>query len=572
NLGNIRTASRKVFFGLPERAGIGSGFNAYDAYVKTNSDIRYFNTQSPYTAVTGAFGSNTRSILDVDFARNVTPLWNISSQLIISDIDKYTARARKNDRQTKTYDFTINTWYKSQSGRYELTAAINRFGHQEAQQGGVLVNSSDPFKYNESEVLLNDASSEELRLQFHALQQYILNEQFQAYWQTDYRIQHAEYSSIENELSKAVLPTNQDTTKSFVAYNEWINEAGLKGYWRKWFYQVYAKRKDYSYEQEYFIKKGRNYFDPSGKEIKDTVRVMQTGRTSGAEHGLGGFMRLDFDSLNYVSASGEFLQTGDHKLEGRLVLPWFEGSYTRMQSAVPLFYRRFEGLEYNFNTDFRSQQTDRIRGKLKWNWRGLQLEPALTLTNYVDYIYLQNVSDQYLKVQGKDELREISLEPRQAAGTAQVWSPEFNLKWQFWKRFHLEGQVIYTLRTGDEKDVFEIPQWYGKAKFYFESGLILQKKINLQLGTDLYFLSAYRGFDYDPITQHFFRQSDGQRAFEVAGKPVADVFMNLRFGTFYLFVKYTNGFQSEDSPSYITPYYIIAQPGLDFGIKWRFFD
>src|SRR5690606_30724148 len=75
DLGNIATASRPIFFEVPEQIGVTPGFTVYDRYWEARR-IRYFDTKSPYTNLKLSLGGKGRSITDVSFARNINPRWN----------------------------------------------------------------------------------------------------------------------------------------------------------------------------------------------------------------------------------------------------------------------------------------------------------------------------------------------------------------------------------------------------------------------------------------------------------------------------------------------------------------
>lgn len=49
DLGNIGSAAKPVYFGLPEQIGLSSGFDAYDLYFKDPSQRKYYDSKSPFT-------------------------------------------------------------------------------------------------------------------------------------------------------------------------------------------------------------------------------------------------------------------------------------------------------------------------------------------------------------------------------------------------------------------------------------------------------------------------------------------------------------------------------------------
>ena len=55
DLGNIGSAAKPVYFGLPEQIGLSSGFDAYDLYFKDPSQRKYYDSKSPFTEMAAFF-------------------------------------------------------------------------------------------------------------------------------------------------------------------------------------------------------------------------------------------------------------------------------------------------------------------------------------------------------------------------------------------------------------------------------------------------------------------------------------------------------------------------------------
>ena len=97
DLGNIGSAAKPVYFGLPEQIGLSSGFDAYDLYFKDPSQRKFYDTKSSFTEMAAFFGGGHRNLLDLSFARNVNPRWNIG-------FDFSTQRVRKTLNPSKRED------------------------------------------------------------------------------------------------------------------------------------------------------------------------------------------------------------------------------------------------------------------------------------------------------------------------------------------------------------------------------------------------------------------------------------------------------------------------------------
>jgi hypothetical protein len=75
DLGSIGTATRPIYFEVPDVIGVSSGFSAYDV-VWNREQIRYWDTKSPYSNMSVILGGRGRSITRATYSRNISPQWN----------------------------------------------------------------------------------------------------------------------------------------------------------------------------------------------------------------------------------------------------------------------------------------------------------------------------------------------------------------------------------------------------------------------------------------------------------------------------------------------------------------
>ncbi|BDD10206.1 hypothetical protein FUAX_26380 [Fulvitalea axinellae] len=564
NLGNVGTAAKEVFFTPPKIIGKTSGFSVYDYYFKSADKVKFYNTKSPYTSLYWALGSNSRSVLDVSFSRNITPLWNIGADFSFNDVDKAVARSTRNDTETRTTQFDIYTWYKAKSGRYELLANFTTFSNEVRETGGVLIPTNGVFSYDDARLVLNDTDAEakDKRTNVHLFHQYNLLNGLGVYHEADWLSTSNRYEAFENDASKAKYPIlmGKDTTSERSTFTSLTNEMGVKGHWRKWYYQAFFKNRVLSFSQKFV-----------------------SGTEDDIENSVGGYMRLDIDSTNRISLRGELLLTGDHRFSGKYEGDWFDVSYVREQYAAPYIYDRYTTNHQDWSESFNSQQVDQIKGRAKFDWRGwFHFYPGITLTNFANYLYFVNVTpaDEQVSVDPTQEdgrpkyksLRPVQIQPRQTSGVAQVLSPEAEFEATF-GNFGFKGKAVYSIVTGGSSDVFPMPDLFVNAGVYWENKVIMNK-IGLRLGVDVHWASEYYAYGYDPTSQQFYLQQESgtSNSISVEGFTNVDLYMNIKMKYFRLFLKYRDATLAQDQVNFVTPYYVVAEPGLDFGISWFFFD
>ena len=540
DLGNEGTATKWIYYHMPREIGRTSGYNAYDIYYSYPNSIRYFNTKSPFTDIQLILGNKSRSTLDVDFSRNINPGWNAGFDFSTQDIDKLLNSQGKNDTHIKTTEFDIYSWFRSKNSKYNLLTYFNRFEHNVYEQGGIIITPNEsPFKYNEAPTYLNNAKVKDFRFSVHAYQEYKWRKALTFFHEFDLTKQEVTYFAVEDQLSRFKFPVfiNQDTTSQKSKYAQVENELGIKGIWKRWLYMLYAKHRNVNFSQKYIPE----------KETDNEFYV-------------GAYMRLDLDSLSKstVSISAQLGLDGRHRLRGEFVSDYADLSYERAQFAPTYLASNYFGNHLQWHNNFSDQQSDQIKAKLKYkksDW--LEFNPKMSLTNLANYIYY-----------------DIDRMPKQTSAFGQIWTFGTDFNVTFLKNVHFDNEFIYSLTSGGSAELFRLPDMFFNSKLYF-AGAVYQDKLFIETGFNLHYTSKYYADDYDPTTQQFYLQDKslsypiGQR---VGGYVIADAYLSFRISTFRAFFKYVNLFQKTNEGYFVSPFYTGPPSGLDFGIKWTFFD
>ena len=533
HLGNNGTAMRPLYYQLPQNIGVTSGFHSFDPYVITPQDIRYYDTKSPYTRLGVNFGGNGRSLVDVSFSRSDSTILNVGF-----DFKRITSDKQVGELQNRGDHNVLATIYgfyaRWNPGKYQILANFTRMRHQQFESGGVMPLASgsldDLFIADSAEVWLNNAESEEIRTNLHIYHQYQIHKLFQVYHQFDHTPQKIRFEDLNLASDGAFFDQfliSESETVDASSFETIRNELGIKGVHKGIFYNFFLTRRDIQYVPKYL---------PSTGFVK--------------EYYLGANLRYTLGSQTF-QFHGEVQDGGSYRFRGSFTNKFLEASYTRVQYDPSFLHRDYFGNHREWHLAFTSPSADVIEGSLKLQTEKVDFYPKVTLTNVNDHIYFNQ-----------------SKLPDQASGAAQIFSPEILFNWRFLSKLELSTQVVYATVTGEAEEVFRVPEWLINTQLAYNDN-IFDDKLEIQVGIDTQYRSAFYGHDYDPTIQQYFLQDE----FEIPDYLVADVFVNFKVGRALLFAKLVFANQGLNIPGYFTaPYYLAQRRVFDWGITWQFYD
>ncbi|PZV82242.1 putative beta-barrel porin [Algoriphagus aquaeductus] len=538
DLGNIGSAAKPMYYSVPEVIGVTSGFHAYDLYFRDPSKRKFFDTKSPFTEMSAFFGGGNRNMLDVAFARNVNPRWNIGLDFNTLRIRKTLNPAQRDDHMTVQNAYGLHTNYRSENGRYWLLAAFSRMKHVVNEIGGIIPPEVDPnslyFTYEDAKVWLQNTRARDLRQDFHLYHEYKLGNGLQFYHVFDRKNQNLVVESLLDTPDALFFNSNRfnnpDTTQNKNDFEEWRNEFGLKGTFKGFYYNSFMKLRNGRMESPFFPNK----------------------RSAFNEFYIGGELIGKISEKWEVSADGEYLIPGNFKIHGIFISPWLDVEYTKALYKPTSMQQIYYGNHFQWENNFSDIGVDQVRGSIKVDLENLRLRPSLTLNRVNNYIYF-----------GEDQL------VAQASGEAFMIMPGFAANFRLGKKFRLDAEVIFTQVSGEAADQFRIPKWYGNTRFYFDSPLF-NENVFVQLGVDVRYKSSFFAEAYNPSYQQFYLQN----TFNVYGYPVADIFLDFRINRTRVLFKYNhlNAGMMSNEGYFVTPDYTGYRSFLDLGITWYLFD
>ena len=535
NLGNLGTALRPVFYTLPTQVGIRSGFDAYVPYYITAEEIEYFDTKSPYTPLDVVLGGKGRAVTNVKHTRNITPYWNAGFHFRKINADKQVASFGKGDNQTSSTAYYLHTDYQSPNGKYRGLFSFTRINHKVYEQGGITIPEGDPvnsyFDPN-ANVNLADAQSQDFRIGLNIYNHYKLRDEFQLYQSFEY-IQNRNFYN-DNPLGAdadfySQILINPDSTTDQFQTSQVVNEFGIKGDLAKMFYSFFVKFRNVNHFSRY-LPNNQQFFENSG----------------------GFDLRYDFDSLQFIRSSGEYILGGFYRFGGHYFNKFFTVEYWRTQSRPGIIEDTYFGNHFEWQNNFATPSSDLLKGSLIYKNKFMRIEPFASITNVKNNIYY-----------------DYDQTPSQATGAAQLLSFGLNLDLSIGNKIFWENEGIYTDVTGDDEAVnsFRIPELFINSKLYYGS-FWFDEKIYIMFGVDGHYKSDLYAPAYNPVLQQFYLQDD----FLIPSYVLLDAFIEFQIIHVSVFLKFEHINQKADFGYFTHPYY-IGQPRIfDLGVRWMFFN
>ncbi|RAI87992.1 putative porin [Algoriphagus yeomjeoni] len=543
DLGNIGSAAKPIFYEIPDVIGTRSGFSVYDLYYHAPEDNKYFDTKSPFTEMSAFFGGGQRNMLDLAFARNINPRWNVGFNF-------HTIRARKtlnpnarDDNMVVQNSYSLHTNYRSENGKYWFLGNFSRMLHEVNEIGGIIPPEEDStsvyFTYEDAKVWLSNTQASDLRQEYRFYHEYSVRDELQIYHIFDQKNKDFTLTAAlagsdsffypSERLNAQEDNTQEDTTRNYSDFKEWGNEVGFKGSFKGFYYNAYGKFRAGRMESTFY----------PDKNIFNEVYI-------------GGELIGKISDQWSISADGEYLIPGAFRLHGLFISPWLEVDYTKAVYKPTAMQQMYYGNHYQWDNDFNNIGVDQVRGVFKLDFNNIKLRPSLTINRVNNYVFFN---------QGR--------EAEQASGEAFMLIPGLKSSIRVGQKFQWDTEVIFTQISGESSDNFRIPQLYANSKFYFDSPMF-NENVYVQLGLDIRYHSDYYAEAYNPSTQQFYLQND----FNVYAYPVADIFLDFRINRTRVLLKYNhlNSGLMENEGYFVTPDYTGYKSFIDLGITWYLFD
>ena len=575
DLGNIGTAIRPVFYKAPEQIGTLLGYDAYTLYNIKPSEVRYYNTKSPFSRIIYVPGGGEQDLLQFELSRNVDSLWNVgvNVQRISSNKTLVDKSATSDNTANSHWDFTIHSNYQTRNKKYSLLAYVNLADRNINDQGGLVLEQNTtlnrPSSYDEmlkldgNKPILTTAFSRDKSYNFHLYHEYVGYKAFQIYQNIDVQTRKIQFGDKgfatnwqsgfypfayqkKDIMAKGVrYPTDTATFRKLAldsVYNENVYtnyeiKTGLKGFYKGFNYRAHFRQR---------------FFSNSVYSLNTSVPNKDYSIIDGNESFLGLWLNQYFkDSTRAFGEVETSLDLQNFRINGEFQGKWLNVGGSYISTTPTLVQQRMLNNAFRWKNDkLSSVGSLNVYAYTDLRLGNLILRPSAEITQIADYIYFdKNAFIKQDTVEKKIGIFKIGL----------------GLEYK-WKKFSITNQFFV---TESKSKIITFPEIFINSRLAVD--LLFRKKLFIQTGVDINYQSEYFGNAYMPVTQQFYLQ-DKQA---IQGYAQVDVFADLRINRVRIFFKFAHA--NYRLPLIKSNYY--AAPGfagmgrvLAFGVHWLLFD
>ena len=575
DLGNIGTAIRPVFYKAPEQIGTLLGYDAYTLYNIKPSEVRYYNTKSPFSRIIYVPGGGEQDLLQFELSRNVDSLWNIglNVQRISSNKTLVDKSATSDNTANSHWDFTIHSNYQTKNKKYSLLAFINLADRNINDQGGLVLEQNTtlnrPNSYDEmleldgNKPILTTAFSRDKSYNLHLYHEYVGYKAFQFYQNIDIQTRKVQFGdkgfatnwqsgfypfAYREDASSTVgvkYPTDTATFKKLAldsvynenAYTNYEIKTGLKGFYKGFNYRAHFRQR---------------FFTNSVYSLDTSIPNKDYSIVDGNESFLGLWLNQYFkDSTRAFGEVEVSLFSKNFRINGEFQGKWLNVGGSYISTTPTLAQQRMLNNAFRWKNDkLSSVGSLNVYAYTDLKLGNLILRPSAEVTQIADYIYFdKNAFIKQDTVEKKIGIFKIGL----------------GLEYK-WKKFSTTNQFFV---TQSKSKIITFPEIFINSRLTVD--LLFRKKLFIQTGIDINYQSEYFGNAYMPVTQQFYLQ-DKQA---IQGYAQVDVFADLRINRVRIFFKFAHA--NYRLPLIKSNYY--AAPGfagmgrvLAFGVHWLLFD
>ncbi len=548
SLGSLGSPLFDLFYSRfnPDQPGRTLGMDTYDPYFPKTDNFRVYDTKSPFIDLGVILAGANRTTIDISFSRNINDHWNVGFDTHRITADKQNGLSEEGDRRLESSIFDVYSFYEHPSEKYDVLVSISNMVFDIAETGGVTFSTSDSldielFQYEDAQIQLRNATSQDRRFRVHLMQQFKLGSGFQLYHEMKFAQQAYKYAD-ERESSAYDLfypggfLTDSTGIDEKTEYQSFDNEAGLKGNIGGVFYRFFAMRRALQY---------------------NTTALLVNQRS---ENYVGAYLRLNNKRFT-LEGDGMLSVEGAYNLRGSLGTDVVQLDY-RSSNRLPTFLDlQFAGNHHDWTNDFSPVFLNEFEGRMKLGLGAIDLQPFGRINTVTNYIYYQEFEENGLR----------KVEPFQA--NAGIFITELggdinaSLLNRFNEGFRLDNRVVLSNVSGGAGDVVRLPAFSYAGRLFWE-GQWFRNSVPVNIGFNVFARSGYFGHQYDPVIQQFYVQDD----FELKSYVSADFFLIMDILNLSLMVKVTHVNQATNDGYMASPYYPGQRRTFDLGVRWLFFD
>jgi len=517
---------------------------SFDAYWLTPSQIKYFNTTTPYTLLDYSQSENRMTHNETRF--NVFHSQNINKNLNFEFIYNQTRSTGQYLKQeNKFHNIGLITSYKSDKFLSHTNIIFNRLQGQE--NGGLAAGQplNEPDKTDEFTVRMDDALNKIQNNHVFTINEYRVGKTVESEADTSGFVLKTFIPRVgfihELELSGNKRKFTKENANNFfnnsyidtLTTNDSLKYTRLTNIFQIKFYE--APDRKYTFGKRAYIGNDQLWYQFQTNEKYYPQKQSNTFVGGGIFRNEGRFWQWEADGRIYLTG----YRAGQTELNGFINKPLKIGKDTTslriegsLKTLVPEYYDQyFYSNHFEWRNNFNNINEMTIRSSIQIG----------------NYIY-----------------NETNALPAQAGSELLILSAYLNKDFDS-KHWLIRTQFLIQKANNDR--YIHLPAFAGFISMNYRT--VWSKVLYTQLGIDTRYNSAFYADAYEPATARFYLQNE-QR---IGNYPYIDLHANLKLKRtrfFFILMNAASGFAGDNY--YVAPNYPYYRRTFRIGVAWSFYD
>jgi len=577
-LGNNGTAAKPILFTPIRRPGWDPGFHALDVYKWQLEKTRFFNTTRPYSELTYMIASRAEHVIELMHTQNVKPNFNFSFQYrLINSPGSF-----KNQR-TNHNNYLITSRYESVNKRYNLYGILLYNKLQSGENGGIVNDSTleDPDFKDRFNINTNLGGDTEYSTNFFSTDVGTGNryEELTFLLRQQYDLGKKDSIVTDSTVIPLFFPRLRfehtfQYTRGTYKFRDYVADSI---YYLDTYDTTLKRRVDtvvFRDEWKEMINDFSIYTYPDAKNLHQFFKVgaalqnlsLQNIKVSSKLTNLFGHAEYRNRSRNQkwdIQANGKLYFTGfnsgDYQLNAALQrfvgkrLGYAQLGFENVNRTPSFIYDpRSDFYLMKTNADFKKENTTRLYASL---W-----QPALRLNMSGNYYLMTNYT--YLT-----DFYQL----KQESSLFNIFQLAVQKTFKIGKRWLWHADLYYQQVIGSAP--VNVPAFFTRNRIGYEGNLGF-KNLNIAMGAEVKYHTAYKADNYSPLLGQFFYQDS-----ITLKNPMPDIaaYVHFRIRSFKLYFRAENLNTAEFEDGFGFTRNNMAAPGYPYpgllirmGIYWGF--
>ena len=577
-LGNNGTAAKPILFTPVRRPGWDPGFHALDVYKWQLEKTRFFNTTRPYSELTYMIASRAEHVIELMHTQNVKPNFNFSFQYrLINSPGSF-----KNQR-TNHNNYLITSRYESVNKRYNLYGILLYNKLQSGENGGIVNDSTleDPDFKDRFNINTNLGGDTEYSTNFFSTDVGTGNryEELTFLLRQQYDLGKKDSIVTDSTVIPLFFPRLRfehtfQYTRGTYKFRDYVADSI---YYLDTYDTTLKRRVDTVVlrdEWKEMINDFSIYTYPDAKNLHQFFKVgaalqnlsLQNIKVSSKLTNLFGHAEYRNRSRNQkwdIQANGKLYFTGfnsgDYQLNAALQrfvgkrLGYAQLGFENVNRTPSFIYDpRSDFYLMKTNADFKKENTTRLYASL---W-----QPALRLNMSGNYYLMTNYT--YLT-----DFYQL----KQESSLFNIFQLAVQKTFKIGKRWLWHADLYYQQVIGSAP--VNVPAFFTRNRIGYEGNLGF-KNLNIAMGAEVKYHTAYKADNYSPLLGQFFYQDS-----ITLKNPMPDIaaYVHFRIRSFKLYFRAENLNTAEFEDGFGFTRNNMAAPGYPYpgllirmGIYWGF--